>query len=90
MEKIIKRYDRIGYNLNVMLQSACLALNPITVNNYTSLLNCMPVGRALDSMMAQHKAIYFSWLGTELFRLLLGPQGYNSWFSFTSDLQWCC
>ena len=26
--------------------------NPITVNNFASLLNCTPVGRASDSMMA--------------------------------------
>ena len=29
--KIITRYRRIGYNLNVMRQSACLVFNPITV-----------------------------------------------------------
>ena len=28
---IIIRYKRIGYNLNVMRQSACLVINPITV-----------------------------------------------------------
>ena len=49
--KIIKRSKRIGYNVNVMRQSACLVYNPITVNNYASLFNCTPVGRALDSMM---------------------------------------
>ena len=49
--KIIIRYRRIGYNLNVMQQSACLVFNPITVNNYASLCNCTPVGRASDFMM---------------------------------------
>ena len=29
--KIITRYRRIGYNLNVMRQSACLVFNPIMV-----------------------------------------------------------
>ena len=33
-------------------QSACLVFNPITVNNFASLFNCTPVGRASDSMMA--------------------------------------
>ena len=46
------RYKRIGYNLNVMLQSACLVINPITVDGYAALFNCMPVDRASDSMMA--------------------------------------
>ena len=42
----------IGYNINIMRQSACLVFNPITVNNFASLFNCTPVGRASDSMMA--------------------------------------
>ena len=50
-EKIITRYRRIGYNLNVMRQSACLVFNPIMVDNYAAFFNCTPVGRASDSMM---------------------------------------
>ena len=50
--KIIMRYKRIGYNLNVMRQSACLVINPITVDSYAALFNCTPVDRASDSMMA--------------------------------------
>ena len=50
--KIISRYKRIGYNLNVMRQSACLVFNPIMVDNYAAFFNCTPVGRASDSMMA--------------------------------------
>ena len=50
--KIIERYKRIGYNINIMRQSACLVFNPITVNNFASLFNCTPVGRASDSMVA--------------------------------------
>ena len=36
--KIITRYRRIGYNLNVMRQSACLVFNPIMVDNYAAFL----------------------------------------------------
>ena len=50
--KIITRYRRVGYNLNVMRQSACLVFNPIMVDNYAAFFNCTPVGRASDSMMA--------------------------------------
>ena len=50
--KIITRYKRIGYNLNVMRQSACLVFSPIMVDNYAAFFNCTPVGRASDSMMA--------------------------------------
>ena len=49
--KINVRYKRIGYNINIMRQSACLLFNPITVNNFASLFNCTPVGRASDSMI---------------------------------------
>ena len=50
--KIITRYRRIGYNFNVLRQSACLVFNPITVDNYAAFFNCTPMGRASDSMMA--------------------------------------
>ena len=46
------RYNRIGYNLNVMRQSACLVINPITVDGYAALFNCTPEDCASDSMMA--------------------------------------
>ena len=50
--KTIMRYKRIGYNLNVMRHSACLVIYQITVDGYATLLNCTPVDRASDSMMA--------------------------------------
>ena len=46
------RYKRIGFNLNVMRQSACLVINPITVDGYATIFNCTPVDWALGSMMA--------------------------------------
>ena len=39
-KKIIMRYKRIANNLNVMRQSACLVINPITVDSYAALFNC--------------------------------------------------
>ena len=51
-EKIIKRYIKVGYNLDVMRQSACLVLNPIMVYCYGFLFNCTTVGQASDSMTA--------------------------------------
>ena len=50
--KIIIGYKRIGYNSNVMLQSACFMINPITVDDFAALLNCTPVDQAPDCMMA--------------------------------------
>ena len=46
------RYSSIGYNFNVTLQSACLAFNPIMVDNFAAFFSCTPVGRASDTMMA--------------------------------------
>ena len=72
--KIIMCYKRIGYNLNVIRQSACLVINPITVDSYAALFNCTPVDRASDSMMF----MIFILVGWDrIFRLLLGPPGLN-------------
>ena len=51
-KKIVKRYIKVRYNLDVMRQSACLVLNPITVYSYGFLLNCTTVSQASDSMTA--------------------------------------
>ena len=34
--------------MNVIRQTACLLVNPITVNNFAVLFNCTPAGRASD------------------------------------------
>ena len=57
--KIIVRYKRIEYNINIIRQSACLVFNLITVNNFASLFNCTPVGRASDSVMAPTYSYFF-------------------------------
>ena len=51
-KNIVKRYIRVGYNLDIMRQSACLVLSPITVYSYGFLFNCTTVGQASDSMLA--------------------------------------
>ena len=48
--KIIAHYKKIGYNINVLQQTACLVVNPITVGNFAFFFYCMPVGRTSDSM----------------------------------------
>ena len=47
-KKIVGRYKKIGYNINVMRQTACLVVNPIKVNSYATLFNCTTVGRTSD------------------------------------------
>ena len=69
------RYKRIGYNLNVMRQSACLVINPITVDGYAALFNCTPVDRASDSMMAPTLSYSFYLVGTGAFVCCLAHRG---------------
>ena len=49
--KIIFHYKKIGYNINVLQQTACLVVNPITFGNFAFLFNCTPVGPTSDSMI---------------------------------------
>ena len=43
--KIKMRNKRIGYNLNVMRQSACLVINPLPVDGYAALFARRWIGR---------------------------------------------
>ena len=49
--KIIIIHKRTVYILNVMRQSACLVINPITVDYFVAVFNFTPVDRASDSML---------------------------------------
>ena len=49
--KIISHYKKIGYNINVLQQTASLVVNPIAVGNFAFLFNCTPAGQISDSMM---------------------------------------
>ena len=53
--KIVSHYKKIGYNINVLQQTACLVVNPITVGNFAFLFNCTPVGWTSDSMQFRFK-----------------------------------
>ena len=48
--KIISHYKNIGYNINVMQQTACLVVNPITIVILAFLFICTPVGRTSGSL----------------------------------------
>ena len=47
-KKMIVRHKKIGYNIDVLRQTACLVVNPIKVNSFAYLFNCTTVGRASD------------------------------------------
>ena len=47
-EKIIVGYKKIGHNIDVLRQTACLVVNPTKVTNFAYLFNCTTEGRASD------------------------------------------
>ena len=49
--KINSNNKKIGYNINVLQQTTCLVVNPITVGNFAFLFSCTLAGRTSDSLM---------------------------------------
>ena len=47
-KKINVRYKKMGDNIDVLRQTACLIVNPIKVNSCAYLFYCTTVGRASD------------------------------------------
>ena len=47
-KKIIVRYAKIDYKIDVLRQTACLVVNPIKDNSFARLFNCVTVGGASD------------------------------------------
>ena len=57
--KIIIRHKRIRYNMNVKRQTACLVVNPFTVNNFAALFNCLKLNDGSGIKLQR------SWLGLD-------------------------
>ena len=51
-KRIVNRFKRAGYYLDIMRQTACLDFNPIMVEGYVALFSCTAVVQASDSMTA--------------------------------------
>ena len=47
-KKIIVRYKKTGYNIDVLRQTACLVVYPVKVNSFVYLFYCTMVSRASD------------------------------------------
>ena len=47
-QKMIVLFKKIGYNIDVLRQTACLVVNSVKVNNFAYLFFCTTVGRASD------------------------------------------
>ena len=82
--KIISHYKKIGYNINVLQQTACLVVNPFTVGNFAFLFNCTPVGRTSDSMMVP---TYKDLSIDEMVGACVGPTGVYLLDFFCSGIQ---
>ena len=52
VKRIVNRFKRARYSLDIMWQTACLVFNPIMVESFAALFSCMAVVQALDSMTA--------------------------------------
>ena len=65
--KIVICYKQKGYRIDVLKLYACLAVNPITIDNFGNLFYCTLVGRGLDSMMVPTYKLLIRWSGQEHF-----------------------
>ena len=81
--KIVSHYKKIGYNINVLQQTACLVVNPIAVGNFAFLFNCTP-GVGLQTLLwfPLKDLSIDEIVGAWYFGCLSGPPGFTCWISF--------
>ena len=51
-KRIVNRFRRAGYTLDIMRQTACLVINQIMVERNAAFFSCTAVVQASDSMTA--------------------------------------
>ena len=87
--KLINRYKGIGYSPDIMWQTACLVINPTTVDGYALLFNCRKVDPASESMMASLWS-FKKWVRAWWYVFGLACHGSTTSFLwlFDSDSQW--
>ena len=61
LKRIVNRFKRAGYSLDIMRQTACLVFNPIMVEGYAALFSCTAVVQASNSRRLRCEARN-SWL----------------------------
>ena len=49
-KRVVNRFKRTGYTLDIMRQTAYIVFNPIILEGYAALFSCMAVVYASDSM----------------------------------------
>ena len=45
---IVTRYMKLGYNMDILRQTACMAVDPIMVDNFAIVFNCTTVCRSSE------------------------------------------
>ena len=55
-KRIVDRFKRAGYTLDIIRQTARLVFNPIMVEGYAALLSCTAMVQASDSMTASMRS----------------------------------
>ena len=82
--KINSHYKKIGYyNINVLQQTACLVVNPITFGNVAFLFNCILwVGLQTLWWFRLKDLSIDEMVGAWCFGYLSGPPGFSCWISF--------
>ena len=81
--KIISHYKKIGYNINVLQQTACLVFNPITVATLlSSLIARRWVGLQTLWWFRLKDLSIDEMVGAWCFGCLSGPPGFTCWISF--------
>ena len=57
--KVSSHYKRIGCNVNILQQTACLVVNPMTVDNIAFYFNCSDMDWTSHSMTLTVSRLYF-------------------------------
>ena len=69
-KQIVVRYKKIGYNMNILRQTACMVVNPIMLDNFASLFNCTTVGKSSDDgSLLNLFQLVGAWLSLSVVRL---------------------
>ena len=55
---MVSHYKKIGYNINVFQQTACLVVNQMTVDKYAFLYYYTPLGWTSDSIGEGQFVVY--------------------------------
>ena len=82
----IKCYKRVGYNMDIMWQSACLDVNPIMVDSYVFFFDCTRLGQAsflITAMIYRFYLLFGAWC-----LLLARPIVAQLKVFFSSDYLW--